>query len=264
MQDLVHTHDKFVGPVPADLDEGTKALHALFPVLIDNKVVMTSATRNGLKFPKTTLGEGYQWLQETFPKSKQVVAAMAAAAEPGAAANGQAMAAPADPGAAENGQAVAAPADHPRPASGADGDKSAPPGGGDGLEVAVGGDGENGKAEVEEAAAAAAGVKRRVWDATFAPGFEERYAAGGQEHEAGFDAYLTGCCFAAAATLGLGVGVRELREMASGGGVPEALAPVSNVIPLFKMVSESVGKGGGDDERHPWLDPRIAAELMRL
>lgn len=79
--------------------------------------------------------------------------------------------------------------------------------------------------------------KRRAWDAVFAPGFEERYTANAQEHEAGYDAYLTGCCFAAAATIGLGVGVDEIMGMSSGQEIPSALASLSNSVPLYKMVS---------------------------
>ncbi|CAN0424081.1 unnamed protein product, partial [Laminaria digitata] len=232
VQDLVHTHDKFVGPVPADLDEGTKALHAMFPLLIDNKVAMASATAAGLLFPKTTLGEGHQWLRTTFPQQQQQQQPEVTEA------------------------AVGAPQPHSTNGTDGDGDKVLSPpgigdGGGDELEVVVvgeGGDGEKsgGDAGTEAVAAAAAAaaateaeaaeLKRRAWDATFAPGFEERYAEGGQEHEAGFDAYLTGCCFAAAATLGLGVGVEELKGMATGGEVPEALQAVSNVVPLFKIL----------------------------
>lgn len=81
--------------------------------------------------------------------------------------------------------------------------------------------------------------KRRAWDAVFAPGFEERYTASAQEHEAGYDAYLTGCCFAAAATIGLGVGVDEIVGMSSGREIPSALASLSNSVPLYRMVSWS-------------------------
>lgn len=56
--------------------------------------------------------------------------------------------------------------------------------------------------------------------------------------QAAYDAYLTGCCFAAAATVGLGVGLGELKGMARGGETPASLAPVTNVVPLYRMVSE--------------------------
>ena len=244
-----------MGPLPADLDEGTQALHALFPLLIDNKVAMTSATASGLRFPSTTLGEGHRWLRTMFPQQPKVedaeaAATAGAATEPGST-NGQAgVAAVAVAGAVAEDVTVGAAAAvlHALRASGTggDGDKVSPPGGGggDGVEVVAGGDGEKGEGGAGEqvaAAVAATELKRRAWDATFAPGFEERYAAGGQEHEAGFDAYLTGCCFAASATLGLGVGVDELKGMTSGGGVPAALEVVSNAVPLFRIVSKRVG-----------------------
>lgn len=56
--------------------------------------------------------------------------------------------------------------------------------------------------------------------------------------QAAYDAYLTGCCFAAAAVVGLGVGIDELKGMARGGETPACLAPVMNVVPLFRVVSE--------------------------
>ena len=56
--------------------------------------------------------------------------------------------------------------------------------------------------------------------------------------QAAYDAYLTGCCFAAAATVGLGVGLDELKDMAWGGRTPASLEPVMNVVPLYRMVSE--------------------------
>lgn len=54
--------------------------------------------------------------------------------------------------------------------------------------------------------------------------------------QAAYDAYLTGCCFAAAATVGLGVGLGELKGMARGGETP----PVMNVVPLYRVVSDRV------------------------
>lgn len=56
--------------------------------------------------------------------------------------------------------------------------------------------------------------------------------------QAAYDAFMTGCCFAAAATVGLGVGVDELKAMASGGETPASLGPVMNVLPLYRQVSE--------------------------
>lgn len=56
--------------------------------------------------------------------------------------------------------------------------------------------------------------------------------------QAAYDAYLTGCCFAAAAVVGLGVGLDELKGMARGGETPACLAPVMNVVPVYRVVSE--------------------------
>ena len=85
--------------------------------------------------------------------------------------------------------------------------------------------------------------KRRMqaWDALFAPGFEKRYTDNAQEHEAGYDAYLTGCCFVAAATLGLGVGVKGIKDVSAEGVIPKTLAPVVNSVPLYRVVSWAGG-----------------------
>lgn len=220
-QDLLHTYDKFVGPLPEEHEEGTRALHSLFPSLFDNKVVMSSAIDAGLAFPQTVLGEGFRWLRETQTPQNDAVAA---------ARNKQKKT-------VENG------------AGGTDNEDNGKHEG-DKIEV------ENGDAEKSTDEPPTSGSNssnsgnrrsRAVWDASFAPGFEERYADGGQEHEAGYDAYLTGCCFAAAATLGLGVAVEELKGMGSGDGaggggeVPEALRSVQNVVPLWRMVRGVLG-----------------------
>lgn len=62
--------------------------------------------------------------------------------------------------------------------------------------------------------------------------------------QAAYDAYLTGCCFAAAATAGLGVELDKLKGMARGGETPASLAPVMNVVPLYRVVSKTGGKTG--------------------
>lgn len=195
-QDILHTYDKFVGPIPVDFEEGTRALHDLLPRLFDSKVAMSKATEAGLAFPQTVLGGAFRWLREKFPKHKEADVTADESA-PGAT-NHEA-----------NGDARAATTETDNP------------------EVAVAEAGE-GKAASER--------RRQAWDAAFAPGFEQRYAAGGQEHEAGYDAYLTGCCFAAAATLGLGVSVEELKALSGRGETPAALVPVSNTVPLYRMV----------------------------
>lgn len=206
--------------------------------MFDSKAAMTTATAAGFRFPHTALGEGYQWLRGRFPRKNKEIEGTAADPE-------AAVATPEKP-ATTNGQAAAveaavptngAPAPAPEPASekavanGGVGGQTAP------LPLSTGG-GDTEEAEEKKKAAAAAERARQAWDAVFVPGFEERYAEGGMEHEAGYDAFLTGCCFAAAATLGLGVGVEDLKSMASGGDTPEALGPVMNVVPLFRMVSD--------------------------
>ncbi|CAN0163702.1 unnamed protein product, partial [Scytosiphon promiscuus] len=215
--DLLHTYNKFVGPIPEGLDEGTRALHALLPRLFDSKVVMAKAVEAGMRFPRTVLGEAHGWLREKFPRPPPPP-------EP-TLPQGETNAKPAD--AASNTAPAAAAA-----AAAADGLV------GTGEANDAGGAAANGTATASAAAAAAVRPSerlRRRWDAVFAPGFEERYGDGGQEHEAGYDAYLTGCCFAAAAAVGLGVGVDELRGLAAGGAVPPALAPFQGVVPLFRM-----------------------------
>ncbi|CAN0418686.1 unnamed protein product, partial [Ectocarpus fasciculatus] len=214
LQDLLHTHDKFVGPIPADMDAGTRALHSLLPRLFDSKVVMAKAMAAGMKFPRTVLGEAHQWLREKYPappappppQEGQEVDGAAVMATSGGEANGDSK---------TNGEA-------PPAATAATG--AAPP-------VATGPESAASERDVEALERA-----RRGWDAVLAPGFEERYKDGGLEHEAGFDAYLTGCCFAAAATVGLGVGLDELKRMASGGETPAALGSAQNVLPLYKVV----------------------------
>lgn len=229
LQDLLHTHDKFVGPIPEDCDAGTQALHALLPRFFDNKVVMSMATEAGLAFPRTVLGEGFAWLRETYPQNRGL------------------REAPEDKIATDTSQTAVA-GEQSRSISAAGG--ATVPDGANGTSPMAEGpvagsidqpdtfvEQVKSTDEADKASAVAAESRRQAWDAVFAAGFEERYGDGGQEHEAGYDAYLTGCCFAAAATLGLNVGVEELKDMATGGEIPAALKAVLNVIPLYKMVS---------------------------
>eukprot|EP00903_Cladosiphon_okamuranus_P008694 g8330.t1 len=230
--DLLHTHDKFVGPIPDDLDAGTKALHSLMPRLFDSKAVMGKAIAEGMRFPRTVLGEAHQWLRATFP------APPPASSPPRT--NGEA-----EEEAAE--QATHEPAAGPEVEWNAGSGEGANGGSvtngenkGGGLEAGTEGgeevaDGEASAGAAAAAVAAATERTRKAWDAVFARGFEERYKGGGQEHEAAYDAYLTGCCFAAAATVGLGVGLGELKGMAGGGETPARLAPVMNVVPLHRV-----------------------------
>eukprot|EP00752_Nemacystus_decipiens_P005135 g4659.t1 len=229
--DLLHTHDKFVGPIPEDLDSGTKALHSLVPRLFDSKVVMSKAIASGMRFPRTVLGEAHEWLRATFPAPAQTPAPPSLPSPPQT--NGGAGAEASEQAIEQSVGTEGAPR-HADSGEGANGDstnngkKQA-----DGLEG--GGQGGGKIADSEASAAAATERTRKGWDAVFAPGFEERYEGGGQEHEAAYDAYLTGCCFAAAATVGLGVGLDELRRMAIGGETPASLAPVMNVVPLYRV-----------------------------
>lgn len=186
-----------MGPLPTDIEEGTKAIHALLPNLVDSKVVMKKAMEEGMSFSNTSLGDAIRWLREKFPAPDQTANE---GEEPEAP-----VASVTDGEPQENGGVVA----------------GNPAAGGEVYE----------KEQVER--------KRRAWDAVFAPGFKERYTASAQEHEAGYDAYLTGCCFAAAATIGLGVRVEEIMGMSSGRVIPAALASLSNSVPLYRMVSWS-------------------------
>ncbi|CAN0287360.1 unnamed protein product [Ectocarpus sp. 12 AP-2014] len=237
--DLLHTHDKFVGPIPADMDDGTRALHSLLPRLFDSKVVMAKAMAAGMKFPRTVLGEAHQWLREKYP------APPPPPQEEGAEAGME----PAE-GAAEKGQQVDGTAVVATTGGEANGDsktngKAAAAAAGAAPPVETGAEAAASERDVEALERA-----RRGWDAVLAPGFEERYKDGGREHEAGFDAYLTGCCFAAAATVGLGVGLDELKRMASGGETPAALCSAQNVLPLYKVV-------GGQQVCLPGPPPRV-------
>ncbi|CBJ26041.1 conserved unknown protein [Ectocarpus siliculosus] len=229
--DLLHTHDKFVGPIPVDMDDGTRALHSLLPRLFDSKVVMAKAMAAGMKLPRTVLGEAHQWLREKYPAPPPPPPPLEEGAEAGME--------PAE-GAAEEGQQVDGTAVVATTSGGeANGDSKT---NGEGAAAAAAGAGAVPPVEAgAEAAASERDVEaleraRRGWDAVLAPGFEERYKDGGREHEAGFDAYLTGCCFAAAATVGLGVGLDELKRMASGEETPAALGSAQNVLPLYKVV----------------------------
>ncbi|CAB1119948.1 unnamed protein product [Ectocarpus sp. CCAP 1310/34] len=225
--DLLHTHDKFVGPIPADMDDGTRALHSLLPRLFDSKVVMAKAMAAGMKLPRTVLGEAHQWLREKYP---------APPPPPTQEEGAEAGVEPAE-GAAEKVQqvdgtaAVAISGGEANGESKTNGEAAAAAAAGAGPQLEAGAEATASKRDVEALERA-----RRGWDAVLAPGFEERYKDGGREHEAGFDAYLTGCCFAAAATVGLGVGLDELKRMASGGETPAALSSAQNVLPLCKVV----------------------------
>ncbi|CAM9712938.1 unnamed protein product [Discosporangium mesarthrocarpum] len=76
------------------------------------------------------------------------------------------------------------------------------------------------------------------WDAEFAPDFGAFGEGGGQfEHQAGYDAHLTGSSFVAAA-LFLGASVEELRAMGSNGAVPPGLTGMENRLPLFRMLGD--------------------------
>ncbi|CAM9998701.1 unnamed protein product, partial [Hapterophycus canaliculatus] len=186
--DLLHTHDKFVGPIPEELSSGTQALHALLPRLFDSKAVMGKAVEAGMRFPRTVLGEAHGWLLERFPRPSSSLPPPAPPLPRGEA--GAETADTASTVAAAAGEAETK-TDRPDEVTGEAND--------------AGGAEANGKATASVTAPAPAISPserlRRSWDAVFAPGFEERYRDGGQEHEAGYDAYLTGCCFAAAAAV---------------------------------------------------------------
>lgn len=179
-QDLLHTYDKFVGPLPERLEEGAQALHSLLPIIFDSKAMMVEARQRGLEFPRTVLGDAFRWLCQT-----QITRDMAEL--------------PSDA--------------HPK-------EPTTP----------------NGVESMEDAS-----QKAIAWHAAFAEGFEERYAGREMEHEAGYDAYLTGCCFAATAILGLGAGVQELKDLGTEGdtAVPQSLRPLLNAIPLYKVVRKT-------------------------
>lgn len=182
---------------------------------------MSSAANAGIAFPRTRLGDAFHWLCETYAKKKEPEAAAATTAT---STKDSAVTARSD------GDNVA-PAGATEATNGTD-DKAAVTSVGEQNPPAVEGNGAGAgeAAEMEE-------TEKPTWRAaTFAPGFGKRYADGGQEHEAAYDAYLTGVCFAAAVTLGLGVGVEELKAMGSGGDVPTQLRPVLNVLPLYRMV----------------------------
>lgn len=229
----MHTHDKFVGPLPDGHEEGTQALHTLFPSLFDNKVVMSSAVDAGLAFPQTVPGKGFDWLRETQAPTKG--------------ADNASGSTPCDSTAAEAARNEKTQKVENTDAGADNEDEGSAK---DKMEVesghvknSAGEQPTNGSSSNSSNSSKSGNyVSRAMWEASFAPGFEERYADGGQEHEAGYDAYLTGCCFAAAATLGLGVTVEELKGMGSGDGadggreVPEALRPVQNKLPLWKIV----------------------------
>lgn len=182
-KDLLHTYDKFVGPIPEDLDAGTKALHSLLPRLFDSKVVMTKAIAEGMRFPRTVLGEAHQWLRANFPApppSPLQTASGEAEAE-AEAATARATEQPAGTEAATNAGA----------GEKANGD-SATNRERDACLVGITVDGAEEISEGEASAAVAAVATataertRKAWDAVFAPGFEERYKDGGQEHEVCF------------------------------------------------------------------------------
>lgn len=254
-----------MGPLPQTHSEGTQALHSLFPVLFDNKVVMHAAVEAGFAFPRTVLGDAFKWLRDTQTERQEKQAKDGSpdalpdnATDDGARANGQApraaqppatSVAPASPTekSAENdtGTVESVPSAEGRTTADAKGEKS-----GHGKVDRMGVDGmeeeekedeagvSKGERRVEENTDEDEGDKRAVWDAEFPPGFEERYADGGQEHEAAYDAYLTGCCFVASAVLGLGVVTEALKGMGTAGGeVPQALRALQNVVPLYRMVS---------------------------
>lgn len=173
-QDLLHTHDKFVGPIPADMDAGTRALHSFLPRLFDSKVVMAKAMAAGMKLPRTVLGEAHQWLREKYPATPE---------------GGGTGTEPAE-GAAEKGQQVDGTTAVATAGGEANGDSKT-----NGEAAAAAAGASPPVAEGAEAAALEGDVEaleraRRGWDAVLAPGFEERYKDGGLEHEAGFDAYL--------------------------------------------------------------------------
>ncbi|CAM9247388.1 unnamed protein product [Pylaiella littoralis] len=247
--DLLHTHDKFVGPIPKDLDEGTRALHSLVPRLFDSKVAMTSAMAAGMRFPRAVLGEAHQWLRETFPappppqeeeegggKGEVAEATAMATDQPGGT---TAMSVESPPREA-NGTSASSGDTTASAATAAVGAPPVPSGASGADEVEAGAEGIKEEADREASAAVAAAASERArqgWDAVFAPGFEDCYKDGGHEHEAAYDAFLTGCCFAAAATVGLGVRVEELKAMASGGETPASLGPLMNVLPLHRMVA---------------------------
>lgn len=179
-QDLLHTYDKFVGPLPDQEAEGAKALHSLFPMILDSKEVIAKAVAAGLEFPSSTLGDAFRWLCEF--------------------------------------HAVKA--------------AHCTNGGGETAEV------DEGKLDTAKSIDETPKVARKAaaWQAAYASGFEERYACGGYEHEAAYDAYLTGCCFIAAATLGLGTSVEEMKNLKPGNEVPSSLGTVVNVMPLYRVV----------------------------
>lgn len=242
----MHTYDKFVTTLPESHEEGTQALHYLYPNLFDNKVVMSAAVDAGLSFPRTTLGDGYRWLLETQTTAPRESGPGTPAAVRAQSADGSAQ--------KENGGSsdAAVVGNTPSKGNGVGGRGGGADMHGQAKEesnMEVDRDAQDASADGSASATGVgASVARAVWDASFAPGFEERYANGGQEHEAAYDAYLTGCCFVASATLGLGVTVREMKRMGTviptvncplgrAGEVPRALRPMHNLVPMYHMVS---------------------------
>ena len=133
---------------------------------------MARAIESGMRFPRTVLGEAHQWLRATFPPPQSSPPpqtngeageeAAAQAAEPAA---GTEVAKNADLGKGANGE------------SATNGEKKA-------VGLAAGAEGGEEIANGDASAAVAAAERtRKAWDAVFAPGFEERYKSGGQEHE---------------------------------------------------------------------------------
>lgn len=198
-QDLLHTHDKFVGPLPEEQEEGARALHALFPRIFDSKVALACAARSGLDLPSTSLGEAFRWLRDTFGNDGWQSLYADVSEEPALPPNPEAL----------KSHVSAEEAGLPLPK-------------------------DFGEADIKRMEPSKTGV--RAWHATFAEGFD-RYHNNGQEHEAAYDAYLTGCCFVAAAIHGLGAGVGDLRRLGAEDEVPAPLRHVLNLIPLYKVVS---------------------------
>lgn len=138
------------------------------PILFDNKVIMAKATAQGMRFPRTVLGEAHQWLRTTFP-------APAPPSPPSSL--------PQTNGGAEEEQATqqaVAGTEVVRNADSGEGTNSGSVTNGErkvgGLEAGA----ERGEETADggaSAAAAAAAMERtrKAWDAVFAPGFEERY-----------------------------------------------------------------------------------------
>ena len=133
---------------------------------------MARAIESGMRFPRTVLGEAHQWLRATFPPPQSSPPpqtngeagedAAAQAAEPAA---GTEVAKNADLGKGANGE------------SATNGEKKA-------VGLAAGAEGGEEIANGDASAAVAAAERtRKAWDAVLAPGFEERYKSGGQEHE---------------------------------------------------------------------------------